>query len=141
MMKTSILFWPITMAFTMAVACGIARDASDKGIGNEIDANVVTPQAHEGDPTSWDVLFRKIPGVEVRGNYPALSLRIRGAQSINLTTEPLFVLEGVPLGHDFASLDRATAPHEVKSIRILKGAEATMYGARGANGVVLVTLK
>lgn len=129
------------MAFAVTAACGVTRDTSERDIGREHDPNVVTPQSHEGDPTSWELLFRKVPGVEVRGNYPALTLRIRGAQSLNLTTEPLYVLEGVPLGHDFASLDRAATPQEVKSIRILKGAEATMYGARGANGVVLVKLK
>jgi TonB-dependent SusC/RagA subfamily outer membrane receptor len=129
------------MGLPNMISCGVAHQSTESTERTIHHADVVEPKIHEGDPMSWEILFRKIPGIEVRGNYPRLSLRIRGAQSIHLTTEPLYVLEGIPLGHDFASLARATTPQEVKSIRILKGAEATMYGARGANGVVVVNLK
>lgn len=140
-MRKSILVWSLLPMIFIVVSCGVTRESSEEDVRRDMDIHMVEPQGHEGDPTAWDVLFRKIPGVEVRGNYPALSLRVRGAQSMHLTTDPLYVVDGVPLGHDFASLDRAVTPRDVKSIRILKGAEATMYGARGANGVVVVTLK
>lgn len=66
---------------------------------------------------------------------------IRGSESFYLSTEPLFVLEGVPLGTNFLSLDEAATPADVASIRVLKGSDASMYGVRGANGVIEVTLK
>ncbi|MDH3649490.1 MAG: TonB-dependent receptor plug domain-containing protein [Saprospiraceae bacterium] len=138
MRNSNIIILSLFTVFLL-VACGVSRDSSSKPADR--DPNVVMPKTEEGDPTSWEILFRKVPGVQVAGNYPNLSLRIRGAQSMNLTTEPLFVLEGVPLGHDFASLARAVMPMQVKSIRVLKGSDATIYGARGANGVVEVILK
>ncbi|MEM7373047.1 MAG: TonB-dependent receptor plug domain-containing protein [Bacteroidota bacterium] len=105
------------------------------------DPNVIIPDNTQASVNSWENLFRKVASVEVQGSYPNLSLRIRGANSIHMTTEPLYVLEGIPLGHDFSSLARATTPSDVKSIRVVKGPDAALYGARGSNGVVVVTLK
>lgn len=60
---------------------------------------------------------------------------------MHLATEPLYVLEGVPLGHYFGDLDKAVTPGDVESIEVLKGPETALYGARGANGVIVVRMK
>ncbi|MEI6948625.1 TonB-dependent receptor [Paraflavisolibacter sp. H34] len=63
---------------------------------------------------------------------------IRGGGSITQSNEPLYVVDGVPQTDGLAFLD----PTDVESIDVLKDASATaIYGARGANGVVLVTTK
>lgn len=64
---------------------------------------------------------------------------IRGSKSINGDIEPLFVIDGVPVDQDnFRSLNQ----DDIQSISVLKDAEATsVYGNRGAGGVVLVTTK
>ncbi|NVO20967.1 MAG: TonB-dependent receptor [Bacteroidetes bacterium] len=81
----------------------------------------------------------------------ALSLRIRGGNSIMAGNEPLYVIDGVliesqvdlswigsPSQNGLGSLN----PNDIESIEILKDASATsIYGARGANGVVLITTK
>jgi TonB-dependent starch-binding outer membrane protein SusC len=81
----------------------------------------------------------------------ALSLRIRGGNSIMAGNEPLYVIDGVliesqvdlswigsPSQNGLSSLN----PNDIESIEILKDASATsIYGARGANGVVLITTK
>ena len=121
-------------------SCGSVSDASPSAARGH-DANLIVPTGDDNSPMSWENLFRRVPGVQVRGRYPDLSFLIRGAKSVSRTTEPLFVLEGVPLGHNFGSLARATTPNEVANIRILKGTQASLYGARGANGVILVKLK
>jgi len=60
-------------------------------------------------------------------------VRIRGANSINGSNEPLYIIDGIPGGSD-------VNPYEVKSVEILKDASATaIYGSRGANGVILIT--
>ncbi|MGN6601722.1 MAG: SusC/RagA family TonB-linked outer membrane protein [Ginsengibacter sp.] len=69
----------------------------------------------------------------------AVKIRIRGANSINSSNEPLYVVDGVALGstglHDIDVND-------IASMQILKDASATaIYGSRGANGVVLITTK
>ncbi|EMR03166.1 SusC/RagA family TonB-linked outer membrane protein [Cesiribacter andamanensis] len=66
-----------------------------------------------------------------------LNIRIRGTNSINTSSEPLYVVDGVPT-NDTRSLN----PADIESISILKDASsAAIYGAQGANGVVLITTK
>lgn len=65
------------------------------------------------------------------------NIRIRGTNSINASSEPLYVVDGVP-----TSDTRSLNPSDVESISILKDASsAAIYGAQGANGVVLITTK
>jgi TonB-linked SusC/RagA family outer membrane protein len=84
----------------------------------------------------------------------ATSIRIRGTSSINGNNEPLYVIDGVPVISDASSFSTGTLKNpalnpltsinaaDIESIEILKDASATsIYGARGANGVVLVTTK
>lgn len=100
-------------------------------------------------------------GVQVTQNSGApgggVSIRIRGIGS-TLTAEPLYVIDGIPVVNDnqgtssnFAELDgggqnsnalNTLNPNDIESIEILKDASATaIYGARAANGVVLITTK
>ncbi len=63
-----------------------------------------------------------------------VSIKIRGIGSINRSSEPLYIIDGVPVG-GLAGI----SPEDIESIQILKDASATaIYGARGANGVVLI---
>ena len=65
-------------------------------------------------------------------------IRIRGANSINGSNDPLYVIDGVPTVSDINPIN----PYDVKSVEILKDASATaIYGSRGANGVILITTK
>lgn len=66
------------------------------------------------------------------------SIRVRGGISITQSNEPLYVIDGFPTEDGMSSLD----PADIESIDVLKDASATaIYGARGANGVVLITTK
>jgi len=78
----------------------------------------------------YDMIRGRFPGVEVSGK----SIKIRGTTSLNISTEPLFVVDGVIV----SSVDDI-APETVKSIEVLKGPDATAYGIRGSNGVILIT--
>jgi TonB-linked SusC/RagA family outer membrane protein len=66
-----------------------------------------------------------------------LNLRIRGTSSISSGSEPLYVVDGVP-----TTDTRSVNPSDIESITVLKDASsAAIYGAQGANGVVLITTK
>jgi TonB-linked SusC/RagA family outer membrane protein len=83
----------------------------------------------------------KAAGVEIISNsgQPGAgnSIRIRGIQSWSAGTEPVYVIDGV-ITESMGSID----PNDIESISVLKDASSTaIYGARGANGVVLITTK
>ena len=80
----------------------------------------------------YDMIRGEIPGVQVNGK----SILIQGPSSINLSTEPLLVVDGITV----SSIDDIS-PTMVKSIEVLKGAAASVYGSRGSNGVILISLR
>ena len=83
--------------------------------------------------TIYEMIVGRCPGVIVHGT----SVTIRGTNSILGSTEPLYILDGTPI----ESID-AINPNDVKSIDVLKDASATsIYGMRGANGVIIITTK
>ncbi|MDR1672128.1 MAG: SusC/RagA family TonB-linked outer membrane protein, partial [Bacteroidales bacterium] len=84
----------------------------------------------------------KAPGVDITSNLrpgEMGEIRIRGERSITASNEPLYVLDGIPMiSGNITDIN----PNDIASIEILKDASATaIYGSRGANGVVLVTMK
>jgi len=109
--------------------------------------------------TSLDNGLRgRAPGVQVTStsNQPGggTSIRIRGSNSVNTGSEPLYVIDGFPIYNDNNTFSSGVIsgpktnalalinPNDIVSIEILKDASATaIYGSRGANGVVLVTTK
>ncbi|RZJ46178.1 MAG: SusC/RagA family TonB-linked outer membrane protein, partial [Chryseobacterium sp.] len=100
-----------------------------------------------------NALVGKLAGVQItqtNGKVDGgINIRVRGAASISAGTQPLYVLDGIPLINDDESSNGApTNPlltlstNEIESIDVLKDASsAAIYGARGANGVVLITTK
>ncbi len=80
----------------------------------------------------YEMIRGEVPGVQVNGK----SIMIRGATTLNSNTEPLFVVDGVPV----MTVDNIL-PQMVKSIEVLKGSSAAIYGARGSNGVILINLR
>jgi TonB-dependent starch-binding outer membrane protein SusC len=89
----------------------------------------------------WVVTNSGIPGA-------GASVRVRGTNSIDANSEPLYVVDGVPATTGTRSDDPTQSPlntinpNEIESIDILKDAAATaIYGARGANGVILITTR
>lgn len=84
----------------------------------------------------------RAPGVQVIQNNGApgggVSVRIRGANSVQGDNDPLYVIDGFPFSGNPTNLNNS----DIASIEILKDASATaIYGSRGANGVVLITTK
>lgn len=83
----------------------------------------------------------KTAGVQVSQASKApggtISVRVRGSNSISSTNEPLYVVDGFP-----STEGLNINPNDIESMQILKDASATaIYGARGANGVVMITTK
>ncbi len=80
----------------------------------------------------YQMMAGKVPGVNVRGK----TITIRGTTSLTQSVEPLFVVDEIIT----SNIDNIS-PIDVKSIEVLKGAAAGLYGSRGSNGVIKITLK
>ena len=95
-------------------------------------------------------LQARVAGVQINQNSGApggnVSVRIRGTNSINGISEPLYVIDGIQISNgggitDISPLSTIN-PNDIESVEVLKDASATaIYGSRAANGVVLITTK
>jgi TonB-dependent SusC/RagA subfamily outer membrane receptor len=87
------------------------------------------------------LLTSRFPGVVVTRTGGGIRIRIRGPVSIHDSGQPLYVIDGVAVepGSDGTLFIN---PHDIASIEVLKDAASlTMYGARGANGVIVIKMK
>ena len=101
--------------------------------GDDVKAGVITNTAQMIKGRAAGVQVRQ-GSLEPGGN---IAVRVRGASSISSNNDPLYVIDGIqmPAGNQ-------VAPEDIASMEILKDAAATaIYGARGANGVVIITTK
>ena len=99
--------------------------------------------------TPTELIQNKIPGVQViESNEPGgrTSIRIRGSTSTTASNDPLYVIDGVPLGSGGVTTGRDPLnfinSNDIETITVLRDASAAaIYGANAANGVVLITTK
>ncbi|ULC58211.1 TonB-dependent receptor plug domain-containing protein [Flaviramulus sp. BrNp1-15] len=86
--------------------------------------------------------LRRIAGVVVKGSGPDSIVLVRsGGNSIVNSSEPLFLINGIPYNGDFRSLSNVISVADIKSIQVYKDASDTsFYGVRGANGVINIKL-
>ncbi|MDF5691540.1 TonB-dependent receptor [Aquirufa sp. WAEICH-18A] len=114
-------------------------------------SSIKTDQLLERPATSLNqALSGRMAGVQVSTNSGRpggrTTVRVRGFSSINSSNNPLYVVDGVmlPQGNmnQFSSAIDYLNPNDIVSVEVLKDASSTaIYGARGANGVILVTTK
>jgi TonB-linked SusC/RagA family outer membrane protein len=148
----------------VVTALGITKEA--KALGYAVSTISAKELTKVGSPNFGTALYGKASGVRIvsppGGAASGVSFTVRGLSSINGNTQPLIVLNGVPIrsGNDegssstgqfasFRSEGRIRSnglvdinPEDIETLSILKGAAATaLYGSEGANGVVLITSK
>jgi TonB-dependent SusC/RagA subfamily outer membrane receptor len=101
-------------------------------------------QRHAGsDEPIEKVLQGRVAGVTVsRAPDGGIAVRIRGASSIYGNNEPLYVVDGMPIAPGPNGSLSGINPYDIESIKVLKDpTETAMYGARGANGVIVIKMK
>lgn len=128
-----------TLGEAYVVAYGKATKAAFTGAAVKVDGATIENKATT-EVTS--ALLGEVAGVQIiqsDGNPGSASaIRIRGIGSVNASAEPLIVVDGMPYGGSFSSID----PKDIESIDVMKDATASaLYGSRGANGVVIITTK
>ena len=107
----------------------------------ELGYTIMTPKKAKKEPKDYSkyldvyqLLVAEFPGVLVSGK----TIRLRGtaSSSVNSGQEPLIIIDGTQAG----SID-FIRPQEIKSIRVIRDESASIYGARGANGVIVIQMK
>ncbi|GAB1472675.1 TonB-dependent receptor [Bacteroidota bacterium] len=123
----------------MVVAYGTAKKSTFTG-----SAAIVNAESFNQRPITeiTQALTATTPGVQIGtsngqpGSEP--TIRIRGIGSFNAGNAPLIILDGMPYDNAFSSIN----PNDIESVTVLKDASsASLYGARGANGVLLINTK
>jgi TonB-linked SusC/RagA family outer membrane protein len=123
----------------MVIGYGTRKKSEFTGAGVVLQAD----DLNKSSLSVANLLQGKASGVEVYQDDAtpgaALTIRIRGTNSINAGSDPLYVVDGFPLSDNIGF---SMNPGDIESITILKDAASTsIYGARGANGVVMITTK
>ena len=123
----------------VVVAYGTQKKTSLTGAIQEVKSDEILLR-----PTSSvaSALEGTVTGVQVNSTYgvpgedPAI--RIRGIGTVNGSSSPLYILDGVPYGGNISDLN----PQDIESMSVLKdAASAALYGNRASNGVILITTK
>lgn len=141
----------------VVTALGIKREEKSLGYAvGKVDGGDLTRIAQEN---VLNGLAGKVPGVTISstgGTGSSVSMTIRGATSLVNDNQPLFVIDGVPVGNtlnnvteigrdnkvDYGNAISGLNPEDIESVSILKGpSAAALYGSRAGNGVVLITTK
>ena len=139
----------VTLSEIVVTGYGEQRAGNITGAVTQVSA----ADFNTGRVISPEELIRsKVPGVQIADNNEpggGFAIRIRGATSINASSEPLIVIDGVPIGTGAGSGLSAGRnplnflnPNDIESITVLRDASsAAIYGANAANGVLLITTK
>ena len=108
------------------------------------DPDVVTAEDIARQPSEpiERILEGRIAGVDVRQTRNGLEVRIRGQTTLRGDGAPLYVIDGVPIEPGPGGALQGISAYDIESIRVLKDiADTSMYGVRGANGVIVITTK
>ena len=124
----------------MVVAYGTAKKSSFTGSAAVLKSDEI---AKISNSNAVSALTGKVSGVQIntatgQPGQESFNIRVRGISSINAGNAPLIVVDGSPYDGDMNSIN----PSDIASMTVLKdAASAALYGARGANGVVIITTK
>ena len=124
----------------MVVAYGTAKKSAFTGSAAVVKSDEIG-KVQVSNPV--DALVGKVSGVQLNNasgqpGQTSPSIKIRGISSINAGTAPLIILDGAPFDGDLNTISN----QDIESMTVLKdAASAALYGARGANGVILITTK
>lgn len=123
----------------MVVAYGTTKRSTFTGSAVEVKSEDITSHVSS---TATNALIGKVAGVQATGVSAgpgsAPTIRIRGFGSMEASTTPLYVLDGVPMAAGVVTIN----PNDIESMSVLKDASATaLYGSRAANGAIIITTK
>jgi len=131
------LFISILSVFVMLQACSsseITEKRNNKPLGLAVNAAETS--------LSLADYLRRSAGVYVQNRGTNVSVRLAGVQTVNSYSEPLYVIDGTPLGNSYSMATSIVDVSDIERVQVLKrNAGSAQYGMRGSNGVILIFTK
>lgn len=124
---------------TMVVAFGQAKKAAFTGSAAVLDASKITATQTANVTDAFSGQVAGVQAIKTTGRPgEGSSIYIRGIGSFSASNAPLYIVDGNPYAGDIAAIN----PQDIASMTVMKDAAANaLYGARGANGVIIITTK
>lgn len=139
MRKSNSIISFFIVVFILVAGCASTQEQKSKESGSvsdmpsDNDSNAVRV---DNNNLELEDYLRQLPGVRFSGQGNVL---VRGVNSIQGDNRPLFVVDGVNVGRDYIGVRNIVEVENINYIRVLKGAEASIYGIQGGNGVIEIT--
>ena len=151
-MKLIRIFLLSALTLGLCASCGTANkgandtgnDEANVGYGTvkrrDLTSSVTTLKPKQNEIVNYNSIYEyligRVPGVWVDTSYDPPKVYVRGVNSVNGNTDPLFIVDGVEV-QDISYIN----PSDVSSIDVLKDSSTAIYGSRGACGVIIITLR
>jgi TonB-dependent starch-binding outer membrane protein SusC len=134
----------VTLALLLG-ACSHKQSGAARETRPQPAGTVITAEDIQRSPgmSLEQLLLARVPGLTLtRGANGRPILHLRGETTFMGEEEPLVVVDGIPLGPNPAGNLAAIDPHDIETVQVLRDAAATsVYGIRGANGVIIIRTK
>jgi TonB-dependent SusC/RagA subfamily outer membrane receptor len=136
----------MSCALLLALAAGCAQRGATAPRPSPRDNSAVTSEEIQrhgaSDAPLEKVLEGRVAGVTVTRTPDGIAVRIRGGSSVYGNSDPLYILDGMPIEPGPNGALTGLNPNDIESIKVLKdAADTAMYGIRGANGVIVIKTK
>lgn len=126
----SLIVLALTFLGTGCASSGNSATDTDAKVENKVTSN---------ENLTLEDYLRRLNGVQVRGSGSNLSVTIRGNMSISdAEDEPLYVLNGREVGHNYAEVARLVSTGDILSVEAIPASRASSYGLQGGSGVIVI---
>ena len=115
-------------------ACGSSKEYEPRE--QSVEASL---DAQNSTTNSLLTRIRKLPGISLRAGVPVFTRSQNRRQGAGRLNEPLYILDNAIVGNSFRKLASLVSSAEVEKIEAIQGADTSIYGAQGANGVIRLT--
>jgi len=133
----------VSAAFAVIVLVSACASGNPRGAPQEQKSTLTADEiANRPSEPIEKILQGKVSGLLVtRTDDGSIAINIRGNHSFTREDAPLYVLDGMPFEPGAGGALSGVDPYSIESIKVLKGSEAVLYGIRGMNGVIEITMK
>lgn len=138
-MKKILTYTFLLLGTAFVFACSSTKVTENTQTEKDKNRNKMELSDSEVNPEfALEGYLKRTPGVIVRGSGVNATVQIRGVNSFGGNTQPLFVINGNAIGSSYSAAADILRGMKIKSVEVLKGSDASLYGVRGSGGVIVV---